>query len=50
MAVKDNALEEGSVFAVKITTSGGQTIESNIKLTANDIETIRIITDPANQS
>ncbi len=50
MAVKDNALEEGSVFAVKVTTPEGKTIESNIKLTANDIETIRMMTDPANQN
>ncbi len=49
-AVKDNALEEGTVFAMKVTTPEGKTLESNIKLTANDIETIRMMTDPANQN
>ena len=49
-AVKDNALQEGTVFAMKVTTPEGKTLESNIKLTANDIETIRMMTDPANQN
>ncbi len=49
-AVKDNALMEGAVFAMKVTTPDGKTLESNIKLTANDIETIRIITDPSMQN
>ncbi len=48
-AVKDNALMEGAVFAMKVTTPDGKILESNIKLTANDIETIKILTDPANQ-
>ena len=49
-AVKDNALQEGTVCAMKVTTPEGKTLESNIKLTANDIETIRMMTDPANQN
>ncbi len=49
-AVKDNALMEGAVFAMKVTTPDGKTLESNIKLTANDIETIRMITDPSAQN
>ncbi len=49
-AVKDNAVQEGSVFAVKVTTPDGRTIESNIRLTANDIETIRMMSNPDNQS
>ena len=49
-AVKDNALEEGTVFAMKVTTPEGKTLESNIKLTANDVETIRMMMDPANQN
>ena len=43
MAIRDNALEEGSVIAMKVTTPDGRTIESNIKLTANDIETFRMM-------
>ena len=50
MAVKDNALTEGSVIAMKVTTPDGKTLESNIKLTANDIETIRMMTDPSMQN
>lgn len=48
-AVKDNAVQEGTIFAVKVTTPDGRNIESNIKLTANDIETIRMMSDPSNQ-
>ena len=48
MAVKENALEEGAVFAMKVTTPEGKTIESNIKLTANDIETIRLMMESGN--
>ena len=48
-AVKNNALEEGTVFAMKVTTPEGKTIESNIRLTANDIETIRMMMDSGNQ-
>lgn len=48
-AVKNNALEEGTVFAMKVTTPEGKTIESNIRLTANDIETIRMMMDSGSQ-
>lgn len=50
MAVKDNALEEGAVFAMKVTTPEGKTLESNIKLTANDIEMIRLLVEGGNQN
>jgi hypothetical protein len=50
MAVKDNALTEGAVYAMKVTTPEGKTLESNIKLTANDIETIRMITEGLGQN
>ena len=43
MAIKNNALEEGTVLAMKVTTPDGKTIESNIKLNANDIETLNIL-------
>ena len=49
-AIKSNALEEGTIFAMKVTTPDGKTLESNIKLTANDIETMKILMDPANQN
>ncbi len=50
MAVKENALQEGTVIAMKVTTPEGKTLESNIKLTANDIETIRMISESGSQN
>ncbi len=49
-AVKDNALEEGTIIAMKVTTPDGKILESNIKLTANDIETISMITEANKQN
>ena len=49
-AIKDNALQEGTVFAMKVTTPDGTTLESNIRLTADDIETIRMFTNPPEQN
>ena len=46
MAIKDNAMQEGTVLGVTVTTPDGRKIESNIKLTANDIETIKMMSDP----
>lgn len=42
-AVGNSAITEGTVFAMKVTTPDGTVLESNIKLTANDIETIEIL-------
>ena len=42
-AVGANAVTEGTVFAVKVTTPDGKVLESNIKLTANDIETLNMM-------
>ncbi|WP_029233255.1 hypothetical protein [Butyrivibrio sp. VCB2006] len=42
-AVGSTAVTEGTVFAVKVTTPDGKVLESNIKLTANDIETINLM-------
>ena len=47
-AVGDNAVQEGTVFAIKVTTPDGKTLESNIKLTANDIETINMMKNSGN--
>ena len=44
-AIGDNAVEEGTVIAMKVTTPDGRTLESNIKLTANDVETIKLMKD-----
>lgn len=48
-AVGANAVTEGTVFAIKVTTPDGKTLESNIKLTANDIETINMIKNANSQ-
>ena len=42
-AVGNVGITEGTVFAVKVTTPDGRVLESNIKLTANDIETINMM-------
>ena len=42
-AIKDNALEEGTILAMEVTTPDGKKLESNIKLTANDVETLRML-------
>ena len=47
-AVGNMAIEEGTVFAVKVTTADGKVLESNIKLTANDIETINMMKNANN--
>ena len=49
-AVGDNALEEGTVLAMEVTTKDVKKLESNIKLTANDVETIRMLMNPNNQN
>lgn len=41
--LKEKALTEGTVFELKVTTPDGQEYVSNIRLTANDIETIRLL-------
>ena len=50
MAIKDNALQEGTVLGVTVTTPDGRKIESNIKLTAGDIETFKMMSDPGAMS
>ena len=42
-AVRDNALFEGSVMEVKVTTPEGREFVSNIRLNANDMETIQLL-------
>ena len=40
-------MQEGTVIAVKVTTPDGKEIESNIKITANDITTFQQIMEVA---
>ena len=42
-AVKDHALKEGTIIDVKVTPTDGKSYATNIKLTANDVETIRML-------
>lgn len=48
-AVGENAMQEGSVIAMKVTTVDGKTIESNIKINANDVETMKMFMDIGKQ-
>lgn len=41
--LRERALMEGTVFELKVTTPDGQEYISNIKLTPDDIETIRLL-------
>ena len=42
--LNQKALFEGTVFELKATTPEGEEYAANIKLTANDIETIKMLT------
>ena len=43
--IKDKAIAVGSVIEIKVTSPDGQEYVSNIKVTENDVELIRIITE-----
>ena len=43
-AVRDQALEEGTVLELSVVKPDGTKISSNIKLNGNDLETLRILT------
>ncbi len=43
--IKTNALMEGSVFEIKAISPDGKEYVSNIKLTANDIETLKMLSE-----
>ncbi|MBR2123352.1 MAG: hypothetical protein IJ930_10580 [Lachnospiraceae bacterium] len=45
--IKDHALEEGTVYELKVTTPDGQTYVTNIKLNENDLESIRMMMNEA---
>jgi len=42
-------MQEGTIIDIKVTTPDGKTLESNIKLTANDIETAKMMKNMGNQ-
>lgn len=39
-AVKNNAIKEGTIIEINITTAEGKSLSSNLKLTQSDIELI----------
>ncbi len=41
--LRDKAAVEGTVYELKVTTPEGESYVANIKLTANDLETIRML-------
>ncbi|MBO6214802.1 MAG: hypothetical protein J6N76_04610, partial [Lachnospiraceae bacterium] len=43
--IRDNAVTPGTVIEVKVTTPAGTVYESNMKLTDNDVETIRMLSE-----
>lgn len=46
-AVKNNAIEEGSIIEIKVTTVDGRTLNTNVKLTSSDLELFQEITNIA---
>ena len=44
-AAKETVLTEGSVLELKVTDPEGKEITTNIRVTANDVETFRIISE-----
>lgn len=44
-AVKDTVMKEGSVLEMKVTDPDGKTTTTNIRVTANDVETFRMIAE-----
>ncbi|MBR6222274.1 MAG: hypothetical protein IKQ71_02420 [Lachnospiraceae bacterium] len=47
-AVSEHALSEGAVFELKVTGADGREMVTNMKLTAEDVETINEIKDMFN--
>ncbi|MBO5999567.1 MAG: hypothetical protein J6P87_07745 [Lachnospiraceae bacterium] len=45
--IKDQALEEGTVYELKVTTPDGKSYVTNIKLNENDLESIRMMLNEA---
>ena len=46
--IKSNAIKEGTIIEMKVTTPEGEEYVSNIKLTNNDVETIRMMSSMEN--
>ena len=43
--LKDGAVVEGAVYELKVTTPDGKDYTANIRLTANDVETIQLLSN-----
>ncbi len=46
-AVKNKGLQEGSIIEITVTTASGETLSSNIKINASDMELISDLKDVA---
>lgn len=44
-AVRRNAMEEGTVIEINVTTASGKTINSNLKLTESDMKMFRELSE-----
>ncbi len=42
--LKHHAIQEGAVLEMKVTTPDGKDYVANIRMTANDVETLRLLT------
>jgi hypothetical protein len=47
-AIRNNALEEGTIIDINVTTIDGKSLSSNIKLTKEDVELFRELSDLSN--
>lgn len=48
-AVKNGAMEEGTIIEISVTTAKGKTINSNLKLTKSDIDLYHELLEHSNQ-
>lgn len=46
-AVQQNAIREGSIIEINVTTPEGKTLSTNLKLTASDMELLRSLSEMA---
>ena len=44
-AAKDFVMKEGSILELKVTDPDGKIVTTNIRVTANDVETFRMLAD-----
>ncbi|MBR4528660.1 MAG: hypothetical protein IKO80_00120 [Lachnospiraceae bacterium] len=48
-AVSERALQEGSIIDISVTPPDGKTLSTNLRLTSNDVEAIRMFINESTQ-